>query len=279
MFSESRVDKAAPGEAFSPSMKLSKFNVHFDAYMYANISVLISLEHFEVADGIKIFEEGFKNLKVMTRDSLVTCQISTTKVAEYLMSLPAHRENKDIKIIGGLTAVLSQAIDHSELLGAIIYYWNYHCYYLLDCIANEFNLEEVQMKLEVYKENLQCFKEQTLLVAFCQMEKKRPRPPYFSEIVAEFQWPNDVTLERVDEFRKDFLRYFQLHDYCMILAFMQLIESSALFRISWFIPDSVIDVVKVDLPEELFERYWITNVEVTENVVLPHSKFKQQVCA
>ena len=35
VLSESMVDVAAPGQAFSPSMKLSKLNVHFDAYMYA----------------------------------------------------------------------------------------------------------------------------------------------------------------------------------------------------------------------------------------------------
>ena len=243
------------------------------------LHVSISLEHFEVADGIKIFEEGFKHLKVMTRDSLITCRISTNEVAAYLTSLPARRGNQDTStILSGLATVFSQAIDHSELLGAITYYWNYHCYYLLDYTANEFNVEGVQMKVEAYKENLQFFKEQTLLKAFCQMEKKRPRPPYFSEIVAEFQWPNDVTLQRVEEFRKDFVQYYKLHDYCMILAFIQLMESSSSFRVTWFIPDLVIDVVKADMPEELIETHLITRVQIAEDSMVPHGKFKQQVC-
>ena len=99
-------------------------------------------------------------------------------------------------------SALFQAPDHCQLFGIMDFHWNYQNYQLLDHLIQEFNLEGVKGAMKTYKEDLHQFRKKTPLKLFCQSQKKQriKPPPDFHEVVAEFDWPDDVTLEVVEEF-------------------------------------------------------------------------------
>ena len=182
-----------------------------------------------------------------------------------MTTLPADTENEHTEFLKRLQTVLYKTVDHFELLGAMIFYWHYMCYSLLDHMVCTFNLDDVQNSLQAHKGEVQHFQEQTTLVAFCETEKmKRMCPPEFSELVTQFQWSDTVKLERVEAFRKDYVQHYHLQDYTMILAFAEHIRPSGAFRISWFLPASVIRTLRGPTPDALIDRYSITRLEIAE---------------
>ena len=221
-----------------------------------------------VAESIAILEKKFQCLRELTKRRMETHQISLEQVAEYVTSLPFDTENMHPELLKSLGTVLYQVADHFELLGAMIYYWHYLCYDLLDDMTRTFKLDEVHNVLQVYKRDVQRFLEQTTLVEFCQTEKmKRVCPPKFTELVTEFSWPTTVKLERVEQFRRDYLRTYHLLDYAMILAFAQFIEPSRIFRVHWFVPASVTRILQESPPDDFIDWYKILLLQITEDII------------
>ena len=166
---------------------------------------------------IRQFEKRFNNLKRATRECLVKQKVSVRRVADTLTSLPAgeHKQFLESHI-----SALYQSLDHSELFGLVNPKWNYLSYHLLDILVRRFEIEEVKGEMAAYKEDLQQFREETPLTLFCQTQKKRRvrLDPKFQEMVAEFDWPNDVTLEVVEQFRQEFACHHNLQECAMMLA-------------------------------------------------------------
>ena len=176
--------------------------------------------------------------------------IPTTQIAVLITSLSVDKNNEHPAFLRSLGTVLYQVIDHYELLGAIICYWHYLCYDLLAHISHVFHLTDVQNEQELFKADIQRFLSQTKLVDFCQTEKmKRVCPPEFSELVVAFEWPDSVNLERVEEFRKDYLENYHFHEYTMILGFVERKEEPFFcFRITWFVPTLMCKILQGTTP-------------------------------
>ena len=97
---------------------------------------------------------------------------------------------------------------------------NYLAYHLLDYIASSFDLMEVNEKMQQYKSNLQKFRMKTPLTLFYNVVRKRRMRPSanFQEMVGEFEWPENVTLEVVEQFRQEYVAHYNLHKCTMIVA-------------------------------------------------------------
>ena len=67
---------------------------------------------------------------------------------------------------------------------------------------------------------VQKFKLETPLTVFCETQKrKRVDPtPQFREAVAEFDWPENVTLEIVEQFRQEYASHYNLRDCALMVA-------------------------------------------------------------
>ena len=240
-------------------------------YCIADLIGTVSLAYVQA--GIMRFEERFNYLKKGAINSLETWHISVARVAEFFTSLPADKTNQYLQYLSDVLDDLDQSRDHSEVFRAIKYHWNYLWYYLLDLLIGRLNLKEVKWEMEVYKKDMQLFQKCVPLTLFCLTEeRRRRRPPEYSEIEAEFEWPDDVQLDRVEEFRLDYLHHYQLYDYVMMLAFVKL---SHIFTVSWFIPDLVVKNLKVTMPEELIKKY--STVKLTIAGELIYSKPRQHV--
>ena len=116
--------------------------------------------------------------------------------------------------------------------------WSYFSYQLLDHLIQEFDLDEVKGGIEAYKKDLQRFREKTPFSLFCQTQKKRQLrlDPEFREVVAKFDWPAEVMLEDVEQFRQKYAYHYRLRECAMMLA--EICPGS--FIVTWFIPESIV---------------------------------------
>ena len=175
-----------------------------------------------VQNKIRRLQKRFNDLKESTRECLERLRVPVKRVADALTSLPADDVGEHKLFLESHLGALYYASDHSELFGTMNFHWNYLNPQLLDHLIREFDLEGVKGEMKTYKEDLQQFKEKTPLKLFCQSHKKkriRP-PPDFYRVVVEFDWPGDVTLEDVEEFRQEYADHYSLHRCAMMLDMM-----------------------------------------------------------
>ena len=168
---------------------------------------------------IRQFQKRFNALKKSTRECLERLQVPVKRVADALTSLSPDDVDEHKHFLESHLRAIYQALDHSELFGTMNFHWNYQNPQLLDYLIREFGLEGVKGEMKTYKEDLQQFRKKTPLKLFCQSQKKKhiKLPPDFHEVVAEFDWPDDVTLEVVEKFRQEYADHYSLRECAMML--------------------------------------------------------------
>ena len=169
---------------------------------------------------IRRFEKRFREMKSMCRYGLERRKISVKRVVDALTELPADEFEEYKQFLESQLSVLYKANDQAELIGQLSFSMNYLSYHLLEYLAKEFHLNEVIIQMEVYKSDLQQFRIKTPLTLFCQSQKWRRRRPSeeFLKMVAKFDWPHEVTLEVVEQFRQEYASQYSLRDCVMMLA-------------------------------------------------------------
>ena len=173
----------------------------------------------KVEQEISHFKRRFYQLKRDCRDGLTKKKIPVPQVVDALTDLPADGFDEHKHFLSHLS-VLYQASDHAELIGQLSFHMDYLSYHPLDYLGNEFDLVEVKGKMTIYKSDLQQFRKKTPLALFCRTQKrKRIKPTVeFREMVAEFDWPENVTLEDVEQFRQEYTPQYKLKECALMIA-------------------------------------------------------------
>lgn len=185
-------------------------------------------------------------------------------MVDALTSLPADDVDDHKQFLESHLRNLYSAEDLSELFGALSFNWNYLSYQLLDYLIREFDLE-VKADMEAYKKDLQQFRESTPLTLFCRTQKKRhvEPPSKFQEFVAKFNWPDNVTLEVVEQFRQEYAWSYSLRECALLLAEVR----GGSYIISWFIPEAIVEQLKTNIPRGLLKKYSVTKLEIGQTCV------------
>ena len=217
---------------------------------------------------IRRFEKRFNELKKAAKTGLEKRNISVKKVVDALTSMPADDIEEHKQFLKENMADLYQSFDISELIGKLSLYWDYLSYQLLDFIISEFGLD-VAEEMETYKLDLQRFREKTPLDLFCQSQKRRRRKPSeeFQEVVAEFDWPHQVTLEVVEQFRQEYAYHYNLRECAVMLANIR----PGSFIVTWFIPESIVKKLKENVPTQIMKKYSVTSLEIAGENIIPFS--------
>ena len=213
---------------------------------------------------IKAFERRFNSIKRASRSNLEKRKVSVKQVADALMDLPVDDMEEHKQFLESHLSVLYQAHDQSELFGALSFNMNYLSYQLLEYLVCEFGLE-VKEEMERYKSDLRRFRESTPLLLFCRAQRKRyvEPPSRFVEVVAKFEWPKDVTLEVVEQFRQEYACHYNLRECSMMLAEIR----PGSFVIAWFVPDCIVATLMANLPEGVLEKYATAELLVAGKLV------------
>ena len=209
---------------------------------------------------ISDLDRKFDGVKDTVKQCLKKLRVSVERVADVLTSLAADEDDHYRVFMESHVSVLYKATSIPELFGTMNFHWNYLDPPPLDDLAKRFDLEEPKQQLEVYKSDLQQFRMKTPLTLFCLAQKrKRMKPPgEFREMVAEFDWPDDVTLEDVEQFRQEYASHYNLRQCAMMVAQVRL----GSFIITWFIPQSVVEKLKTKVPRFILKKYSVTRLEI-----------------
>ena len=216
---------------------------------------------------INRFEKRFNELKKAARIGLEKRNVSVKHVVDALTSMPADDLEEHKQFLKENIADLYQSSDLSELIGKLsLLHWDYLSYQLLDFIISEFGLEMIK-EMEAYKLDLQRFREKTPLDLFYQSQKRRRRKPSeeFQKVVAEFDWPQQVTLEVVEQFRQEYAYHYRLRECAMMLATIR----PGSFIVTWFIPESIINKLKKNIPTMTLKKYSVTSLEIAGEQIFP----------
>ena len=155
---------------------------------------------------------------------------------------------------------LLKAANFSIQLGIIKPHWNYLDPSLLEHLVTKFNPTEVKDELEAYKSDLQQFRMITPLTMLCQAQKRNP-PKDFQNVVAHFDWPENTTLEDVDNFQQEYSHHYNLHKCAVMLA------RPGSVTVTWFIPKSIEEKLKKNVPIEILKKYFITKMEIAATCI------------
>ena len=160
---------------------------------------------------------------------------------------------------------LFRAVNIAEQFGTMNFHWSYLDPSLLDHLVKKFDLEKVKGEMETYKSDLGQFRRKTPLTLFCRAQKrKRVRlSPDFQEVVAEFDWPNDVTLEVVEQFRQEYADHYGLREFAMMVAQVR----PGCFIVTWFVPESVVEKLKGKVPRAILKKHSVTKLEIAGTCV------------
>ena len=223
----------------------------------------------EIRERIARFEERFKDLKRQTREGLERQGplASVQVVVERLTDLRADDKPDHNVFLQDSLHIMFRAENHFELYGILNSYWDYLAYHLLDHLIREFSIRKVKGEMEEYKIDLHRFRRATPLKLFCQAQRRRRRrpPAEFREMVAEFEWPDTVSLEVVEDFRQEYESHYSLRECAMMLVSM----SIGSFVITWIVPESIVESLKTKLPEKLFKRHSVTKLQIAGDLVYP----------
>ena len=120
------------------------------------------------------------------------------------------------------------------------------------------SLTDVKRQMDSYKKDLKRFRKHTRLELFCQAENGSidDPPTQFKDMVVKFNWPITTTLEDVEIFRQRYVRHYNLRDCALMLNRIR----SGTFTVTWFVPSSVVEVLKKSAPK-LFREFNVIRLE------------------
>ena len=219
-----------------------------------------------VKEKIGELEKKFNKLKKACRECLEKCKITVRRVTDALTDLPADDVDEHKQFLTSHLKILYRANDTDELIGMLSFNMDYLSYQLMDYITDEFKLG-IKNDMETYKKDLEQFRKKTPLTLFCRTQKRHVTPPAdFKEVVAKFEWPkdrDDMTLEVMEQFRQKYACHYKLRDFAMILAETR----QNCFIITWFIPQSIVEILKANVPRALLKEYNVIRLEIAGSCV------------
>ena len=213
---------------------------------------------------IKHLHRRFNSLKELTIQGLEKCRVAVMTVVYTLTTILTVQEHKGF--LEEKQKSLSESSNHWELFGKLNLYWTYLSYGLLEHLVKELALnhnwfQTVAGEMAVYKKDLEEFRKRTILELFCEADP-RPHdedpPPGFRKMVVEFDWPETATLEDVEKFRRRYASSYNLHTCAMMLNSIR----TGSFTVTWFVPFSVVEMLRKKRALSVFKEFSVTRLEI-----------------
>ena len=255
---------------FSLSLVSGKVvNTSLCAYIIFYFKLLLIADQGEGNTDYKVHQRKFelkRRFDSLTNNIRECLEIHADQVTYALISLTLDEEGHHRLFTKKNKSDLFNAANISAQLRTIKSRWNYLDPSLLEHLLEHLtmlNLTEVKDELEAYKSDLQEFRMLTTLTMFCQTQRVRHiKPPRnFLNIVAHFEWRENTTLEEVEEFRREYAHHYNLYKYAMMLY------RPGSVSVTWLIPKSIEEKLKKNVPKDIFEKYFITKMEIAATCI------------
>ena len=237
-----------------------------NVFSHTNSTVIeASLSDTSVREMTDELDREFRSLRQFIRECIEAKNVAVSEVIEVMKLLSPDTNNGHKMFQERFVTVIGTAIDHSELFGAMNFHWNYLDPSLLDHVAEKLGLDAVKERMDAYKSKLQMFKKETPISLFCWIQRGRgiKLSPEFEEISIEFDWPEKEKMEKIEKFQQEYASHYNLHGFAMTLAQV----GCGCFIITWFIPVSIVNKFKANVPRDILKKYSATKVEIAGTCV------------
>ena len=209
-------------------------------------------------------QQRFNSIKELTIGALDKCCVAVVTVVYILTNIPTMQEHR--VFLKENHKALRQCEDHLELFGSLNFYWNFLSCDLLDHLITELakkhkTFHPITTEMELYKRDLHEFRKHTTLDLFCLAEPRpleEDPPPGFSKIVVKFDWPPTRTLEDVEIFRRRYAQSYNLQTCAMMLNSIK----TGSFTVTWFVPVSVVELLREKRALAVFKEFSVTRLEI-----------------
>ena len=215
-----------------------------------------------VRDEIRMLRERFNSLKKSCIIGLEKNRVTLGYVIDTLKSLPADGTKVHPMFSESHLSVFYEVFDYSELFGTLGFNMNYLSFQILEYFANEFGLEQVMKEVDNYKSDLRQFRERTPVQLFCLAEPKTDiePPPNFRKLISVFNSSENMMLEDVERFRKEYSNHYSLYGFAMTCAK----ADTGSVVVTWFIPESVCELLveTEHVPRDILWKYSVMKLDV-----------------
>ena len=225
----------------------------------------------EVESNIYALESNFGDLVKKAVNLLKKFKTEIEDIVYELSTLSVREKSEHKVFLEANLKKLRKSEDHVVLFGYLNLYWTYLSPHLLKHLVNKLPpLNEIKGDMEAYMKSLHEFRVQTPVTLFCQADKQHVEPPEeFTRVVAKFEkvkTSNELiitTLQDIEEFRQKYGSRHQLRNFALML---NEVEENC-FLVTFFVPQSVVEELQSNVPEQLLKEYEVTKLEVSGTCV------------
>ena len=228
----------------------------------------------EIKEYIKILEKKFKALQETAVGELEVKKVQIEHFVHELTVLPACEQSEHERFFDKHLDDLEKCTRYRPLFSRLNRHWNYLSPQLLNHLIDRI-LETATARKEMvsYNSQLGMFRSQTLLERFCEIDCQHIEPPVdVSTIKATFDEKHvpkgPPTLQDVEKFRWRYTRHYKLREFALMLAAC---KTGGSFLVSFVVPNSILELLKRDVPTAILEEFGITQLEVAGYCVFPTS--------
>ena len=204
----------------------------------------------EVTKMIGGFQNKFYVLQISVTECLKKHKMPVSEVAGVLATLSLDKNNRYKMFPESHVSVLFKAVDIPEVFKTMRPYWDYLNPGILGYVVDKLDLKEAKLQMETYKSDLRRFRMKIPLSLFCQVHERSVYPTVgFPEMVAKCDWPGNVILEVVEQFRQEIASHYHLRECAVIFAKVGLDS----FVVTWIVPALIKELIEV--PKAIVHDY------------------------
>ena len=212
---------------------------------------------------IKLLTKWFERLRKETLEQIKNGGVAVSDLCDKVSSLNALAFDKSIeKFLEDKMKLLSCSDTHELIFRYLNMYWSYLSYHLLERLICDYEMDDLEKKMEEYKAEVKEFMEQTPVKVYAAAQKSLDvePPDGFVKFVSHHKYPKDSLLKCVEDIRRKLGTQYKFEEYALMLstALPQSIE------IVWFIPESVVQhvfQVTSTTEKEIFRRLMLVKIE------------------
>ena len=219
----------------------------------------------ELKDDIDVLECEFNSLKKRAIKLLEASKLGVEHVVYELTTLSSSEIDQYKVFLEEKLEKLRQSKNNFQLFGNLNLHVTYLSpHFLKHLVSNLLPLNEMKSEMETYMSDLHLFRERTPLDLFCKVDKKCIKQPKgFKDVVVKFEQVKStkkkLTLQDIEDFRQQYGSSYQLRDFAIMLR-DEVKQMS--FVVTFFVPDSVIELLSTKVPRELLLKFGVTELDV-----------------
>ena len=227
-----------------------------------NEYIFSTIERKQVERRIKLLTKWFERLRKETLEQIKDDGVAVSDLCDEVSSLNALAIDKSIKtFVKDIMKLLSDSDTHELVFRYLNTYWSYLSYHLLEKLIRDYEMDDLEKKMEEFKAEVMEFMEETPVKVYAAAQITDVETPNgFVKFVSYHKYPKHSLLKCVEDIRRKFGTQYKFEEYALMLstALPQSIE------IVWFIPESVVQhVVQVTSTVETatFRKLMLMKIE------------------